>query len=758
MNFLCDRCKQKYHVADEKVRGRAVTRFKCKKCEHVIELRVTSADGMPSNALPDDANATDESPASIPPPSVAPRTAAGPAAAPRPAASTSAPRPASSTGIPAAPRSPTGIGMSAASPRPSTNALPSLGNRPAAGALPSRPSNPPPGAPKRASLPPSPLLAGAPRAATSNALPTAAARSASAPRPATSSALPAARPASPSSASPLRTGLATKEPERRTTSAASALLNANETGWYAGVRDLPVGPITRSELAAKIEAGDITPDSLVWREGLDDWRPLRNVEELSDLVRVASQKMSDGLLGTMGRREPAAAAKVVPIAQGRPGAKHEDSGGFGADDDEPTRMTALGDLIATAEDRGLLPPAAGANRPAAGSKPAMAAVSPAGSPRATASAPPAATASAPPAPAATASAPPVATASAPLAPATKSALPSATATAPFALMSPPAPAVAPTPAPTAASFAGPNEPTFNIDPATVGLGPTVAATPAPTATASAAPAQASEQRRGGIPIGIWILMVGVLVTGIAVGVVVRPSGNAPATTNASTTPAPPVAVHPAEPTTRQVGAQIQLPAEAPPQPAQPAVVPAAPVAPVAPTVAAAADTTHHVTPRVAAPNPGSTGTPNANGSHAAGSTLSAAQLAALNAQLGAQGSGIAQSTGPTNTALRTAPQAAETGGGLTGEARAGQVINTFRRANVVDSCWTAAQRRNPAHPSEAIRVGIDVGPTGRATGVRVTGANDPDLVNCISTRTRAQPYGAGGNVSTEVSFNLVPGQ
>ena len=108
MNFLCDRCKQKYHVADEKVRGRAVTRFKCKKCEHVIELRLGDLDG----GAPDDATHLISGTGSIPPPappSVRPPTQSVPVAgvrsptATRPAATyvpPAAPRPATSTSAP----------------------------------------------------------------------------------------------------------------------------------------------------------------------------------------------------------------------------------------------------------------------------------------------------------------------------------------------------------------------------------------------------------------------------------------------------------------------------------------------------------------------------------------------------------------------------------------------------------------------------------------------------------------------------------
>ncbi|MDP3219240.1 MAG: zinc-ribbon domain-containing protein, partial [Deltaproteobacteria bacterium] len=84
MNFVCDKCKQKYHVADEKIRGRAVTRFRCKKCENVIELR---GDALPDPDAPD-----------------APKQADAPDSRPRPATmAPSSPRPAVTPIGPSAP-------------------------------------------------------------------------------------------------------------------------------------------------------------------------------------------------------------------------------------------------------------------------------------------------------------------------------------------------------------------------------------------------------------------------------------------------------------------------------------------------------------------------------------------------------------------------------------------------------------------------------------------------------------------------------
>jgi predicted Zn finger-like uncharacterized protein len=55
VKFLCEQCKAKYQIADEKVAGKTV-RMKCRKCGHLIEVRAV----------------TESSAASFPPPAVAP--------------------------------------------------------------------------------------------------------------------------------------------------------------------------------------------------------------------------------------------------------------------------------------------------------------------------------------------------------------------------------------------------------------------------------------------------------------------------------------------------------------------------------------------------------------------------------------------------------------------------------------------------------------------------------------------------------------
>jgi hypothetical protein len=57
--------------------------------------------------------------------------------------------------------------------------------------------------------------------------------------------------------------------------------------WHVAIDDHPIGPIQRDEVARKIAAGALGLDSLAWREGLDDWMPIREIPELRTLCETA---------------------------------------------------------------------------------------------------------------------------------------------------------------------------------------------------------------------------------------------------------------------------------------------------------------------------------------------------------------------------------------------------------------------------------------------------------------------------------------
>jgi hypothetical protein len=54
--------------------------------------------------------------------------------------------------------------------------------------------------------------------------------------------------------------------------------------WFVAIQDKQVGPIIQERLKQLWDSGEIGPDSLCWRAGLADWRPLSEMTELSSLL------------------------------------------------------------------------------------------------------------------------------------------------------------------------------------------------------------------------------------------------------------------------------------------------------------------------------------------------------------------------------------------------------------------------------------------------------------------------------------------
>jgi hypothetical protein len=61
-------------------------------------------------------------------------------------------------------------------------------------------------------------------------------------------------------------------------------LNMPGDEWFVGINGVPVGPIRLSELRTKAASGAITKESLVWRDGFEEWRPLKSFPELAAIV------------------------------------------------------------------------------------------------------------------------------------------------------------------------------------------------------------------------------------------------------------------------------------------------------------------------------------------------------------------------------------------------------------------------------------------------------------------------------------------
>ncbi len=222
MKFLCEQCKAKYQIADEKAAGKTV-RMKCRKCGHLIEVRATVGDAIAPSA---------EEPLG-------------------PAAASEAPAP-----RPKPPQKPAGL-----PPRPS----PLAGNVGAQRA-PNRPDAP------------SSVLAGAFRSSMQ------------------------------------------RDEEVSAPIDMSDLSPSDE--WYVAINGVPVGPVLVAEVRRKAALGAVNEDSLVWQEGLDEWRPLRSFPDLAASVREVMSTGRSSLLpapleGRTSNLPPRSASARPPPLQRR---------------------------------------------------------------------------------------------------------------------------------------------------------------------------------------------------------------------------------------------------------------------------------------------------------------------------------------------------------------------------------------------------------------------------------------------------------
>jgi len=326
MKFLCPSCKAKYQIGDEKVAGRSV-RMKCRKCGYVIQVSSVPGlgDALPGSESPPADPSSDASAAvfpqdaltpsfeSSPPapavgtPRPAPAAKSAPTAASTPAAK-SAPTAASTPAAKSAPTAasaPSTASAPAAVQRPEVKKIPVVGTRPAVpkpaftAAAPKAPVAAPKAPPPRSSIqkptaqPASAALGAAPdkrviQSAAGTPLPVAPAK------PAVIADKPAARAASP---------IVEEEEERTRIADVGALAGAfslavggtSDTAgpdslsmpadeWFVGINGVPVGPIRLSELRSKAASGSVNRESLVWRDGFEDWRPLGTFPELLAIV------------------------------------------------------------------------------------------------------------------------------------------------------------------------------------------------------------------------------------------------------------------------------------------------------------------------------------------------------------------------------------------------------------------------------------------------------------------------------------------
>ena len=355
MKFICPNCKAKYQIADERVAGRSV-KMKCRQCGYLIPISTAAPQvpAPPAPAPQPPPPPAEPEPPPPPPPAALPEPPPPPAqpllarplsrGAPLPRSSPAhgAPVAAKTGKLPEKPAAPsrarsqtdTGqglvadllekpAGLSGLRPGSPSSAMAAKPLEKPAGTITARRATPasaptaaaePPEKPASASATrpasaPRPLgrpvpPRSAPRAAEPPPKPTAGAAVPAKPEPEAARPKGVTRPvapawgaerASPGLASTARPGaLAGAFSHALGGSAAAALdeLKAPAEEWYIGINNVPVGPVHLGQIRGKAALGAITMNSLVWKDGLEEWQPLKHFPELAAIVEesVASAR------------------------------------------------------------------------------------------------------------------------------------------------------------------------------------------------------------------------------------------------------------------------------------------------------------------------------------------------------------------------------------------------------------------------------------------------------------------------------------
>ncbi len=415
MKFVCDNCKAKYQIGDDKVSGKTV-RMKCRRCGHLILVAAAVTESSVSRAAPAEGTQLGSAGSGATPLPVSPRAepvrgapqmdldalvddeesrtvimsvglkppsarpAAPPArpntggfrapAAPRSSA-TSAPMPSAvGGGPPGAPRPPPpkpGIPRASLAPQaaPSAPSLSDLASRSMSGAVSAaaRGDANPVGPGLRAPSPGGPTSG---VNVSSFGMSPAVARSSGGfgnvpARSLTPSPGAVAPISAPASAPP--TGVAGAF--QRAIAGTQPVLRADTPGedWYVGVGGVPLGPVRLSVIREKVEQGAVDGESLVWREGFDEWQPLRNVPGLRAILdeRRATSPPEAGRITSSGRTAPTPVPGSLPAVPAPPPATGGTNGhGSLSLGNVPTGGVSLGPAASPAHDRAGALPANGA--------------------------------------------------------------------------------------------------------------------------------------------------------------------------------------------------------------------------------------------------------------------------------------------------------------------------------------------------------------------------------------------------------------
>jgi predicted Zn finger-like uncharacterized protein len=116
--------------------------------------------------------------------------------------------------------------------------------------------------------------------------------------------------------------------------AAAPAAAGSEAQWHVNVTDTDQRTMTMAELVDAYNAGVVTQETFIWTDGMDDWKPLAEVEPVVSALHASAGQMA---VGTPGAFEPAGAAAYDPPAEAAPAYQAAAAPAYEAPAPEPKR-------------------------------------------------------------------------------------------------------------------------------------------------------------------------------------------------------------------------------------------------------------------------------------------------------------------------------------------------------------------------------------------------------------------------------------
>ena len=94
--------------------------------------------------------------------------------------------------------------------------------------------------------------------------------------------------------------------------------NVWEDEWWYLIGSRQIGPVTKADVTSQITSFRLSPNSLVWRNGLSSWVKLSEVDEFSNFLRLRASKPADTPAGAPRPETPNEAANITEPQKARP--------------------------------------------------------------------------------------------------------------------------------------------------------------------------------------------------------------------------------------------------------------------------------------------------------------------------------------------------------------------------------------------------------------------------------------------------------